>query len=438
VAYNSNVGELSLPSSLPSGVKGVDQLYLTKFGGVVRSAWMEQRYMMGHFVEETLTEAKETQEEFTGLTQITEWRRNYNALNLLSGGGGDTLMKSVPFGRWKVRLDRYPWAFNTHVHWWDLKQSADGGFQKSAKIGQGYGMQMGKAEDLCMLLTLVQTACLPDPGYGGGFPTKAQAGSYANFPNIAADGSGTSLSASYPSRSIYTNSDLTTSASAIEDLILAANLFATRLNWTRGKWCMQIRPSWLKVLLKGQGMNVPIGGTIDNKVSQLLNRQLGAKRGSLQDFELDGACGFKIISNPYLYALGTEAESFFGVPTANASDPGNREKYLPNAGNWAQTIAGIQGFDAPTNDILNLGLANDSNPRDWDTTTNKKVKSFLNNIGAIFYVEQETCKTNILDGLDFLVKDVEEMKARWHSASVQKGHGPIRSEGVLLAVSALN
>lgn len=437
MTYNSNVGELSLPSSLPGSVTGVDKLYLTKFGGVVRSAWMEQRYMMGHFVEETLTEAKQTQEEFVGLTAITEWRRNYNALNLLSGGGGDVLMKAVPFGRYICQLDRYPYAFNTHVQWWDLRQSADGGFQKSAKIGQGYGMQMGKAEDLNMMLTVIQTGLLPDPGYGGGFPTKTQAGTYAGWPSVAAEGAG-GLTDSHPSRSLYVDANLATSASAIEDLFIAAKKTATRLHWTRGKWCCQIRPSTLMTLLKGNGQNVPVGGTLANAVSQLLNRNMGAQSGNIQEFELDKAAGFEIVPNDYLYAFGDECEGFFGAPSASASDPGNKEKYMPDAGNLAYTIAGLQGYTLSGSDILSWGLAAGSNGRDWNTTANKKVKTFLNNIVAVFYVKQETCKTNILDGLDYLVKDVEEMKSRWHSASIQKGHGPIRSEAVIIACTSIN
>lgn len=417
-----------------SNAFGTDQFALLarRFGPIFRAHYPYQVYFQDSWLHSStdLFGANNKTNERQGTSKVKLFREGMNLA--VEDMGGGTILESLKRGRYIVRLDDEPSVMATGWHEYRMKETPDGGASFIANTARQYATSLAKSDALNAISTIIQTAAIPDPGYGGSVKTKAEAGSLA-FTGYADNGA--DMDAGIVVNADFDDADPQVSGWAVEQALARAKACATHLGW-QGSMRVLMATRCMRNWVIAQGKRGSHTAAIVSAPPQALS--FGAA-GSYAALQILRFAGFEIYECPWLDALGTEFISHF-----NATDFGGAagSKYMPGSSyNASSTInkAAVHyiATEAGTASVL---PTSGSEPTGWvdgggaaasGTTANlfNKIRMIVFNNDAIERVVNMPTDAMTVP-LPSAVTGVQMIAAK------RNGFGPVRSESAFYFASA--
>lgn len=404
-------------------------LYLPKFGGDVYSTFRKSMKTEGMFLEQTLTEAKETRERYTGPIISHDFTRG---TNLLVNADDNDIPENQKFADYLIRLDD-PHVAAENYHDFDYLMSPAGD-QDRMRITEAMGEAVAYAMDLRRYSTLLQAASAPQKSV---FPTtnpyitKPEAGDsqHAAF-STGAGGVADSMCG------LHVDANLTPALAdgkLVEDILFKFQDYFDILNVPEdGRVCL-IKPQLLRKIVKDSGTPSGVGwattaaptNTFNFQPSKTLNRLFGGA-GDVTKGTVGMAAGFQLVPSNHLINLGTKIDNYFSPADAAGS------KYAPGTAFLTTTVFGLNGF-SPANAAVFEQNAAANQPTQWDGAASTTKEAF--NAVQLICFHRSACKTNILQGMITRVTDEHSILGYLLTARMTVGHGYIRPEAVVYAAN---
>jgi len=402
------------------------------FTAVMRGAMLHKRITLpGWFDSTQILRAHSKTVERMGDIKPDLIARGSNVTEFGTGGGGLT-SQPVKRDRYITAHDDRPYGATAAWDESDRLQSVDLGENYEARLGVQLGNNHAKAEDLKTHAGLIITASMPDPLYGGGRTTKAEAGDIAY-----GTGAASRLENGYFLDANLDSATITTAANAAERLVARAQIYAELMDWDGPMQCL-MASTLIDKWLGGMGKH----GTASSAgfiPAQALNRDLSPKIfGSYAEGFIGNFRGFDIIRSKFLAQLGTFMDNFF--PAANYGGAAG-SKYMPGtahntAGN-GQSMNSIAGFLPSDSTVFEQGQTT-NNPTQWDTSggTHHTIAAF-NGVRAIFFQPGAIEEMHLFRPMAFGLDETRRSWSRIYRSISHNGYGPVEPQKVFYATVAL-
>lgn len=426
----TNPGAQSWPAG-GSGIPAVDGLLLTTASEVLQGSYAREVYMRGSFVEQQLAGYVATQEEYIGDVGVGEWSEGRFPF---SGDAQDTGVSNPSEGGWYVKLDPKYYFVEVKLSRQRLLKATHA-TQRTLQTVANMGQAAADSEEVRMLLTTIQTASMADPNYAlqydgttslGASLTKTQAATYSKFPSAA----------TYGPVGVYFDANLGTTGNSVELMLRRMEeYFFVHLGVQPGRVKCQMRSSLMNRWIGAAGKQTSVTATDVQDVTKALDRDFGGT-GNIGKPTIEEYFNIKIQRNRFLTKLGDRAKNVLNRGSATVSTGTNAAKYIPATGLYAQTVAGIAGHQIAGSNtpIFDNGLGGSNG----NIASTVDMVKWLNNICAVFYVEQGTCKKNTLENIPMVIEDDRKTLTRWLNMAWLDGMGPYNPRYAVYATTGVS